>query len=105
MAPPVAGASSGLGSVRWASGQTGVPPSSGLFGQNHPIIVTNTGTAPYTTPQGVKIDQTNKIVVAIAVRNGQMDGLGNNRRWSGSASSTCVTSTSRASERSPTTTG
>ena len=37
------------------------------------------------------------MVTAIAVRNGQTDGSGNSRRWSGSASSTCVTRTSRAS--------
>ena len=46
IAPPAAGASFGRGSVRCANGQSCVPPSSGLFGQNHPTIVTNTGTAP-----------------------------------------------------------
>src|SRR6185437_3485759 len=63
------------------------------------------GIEPYVTPQGVKIDQMNMPVVAMAVRNGQIDGSGNTRRWSGSASSTCVTSTSRTSVRRPTTTG
>ena len=46
IAPPAAGASFGRGSVRCANGQSCVPPSSGLFGQNQPTIVTNTGTAP-----------------------------------------------------------
>src|SRR5204862_1402501 len=105
IAPPAAGASFGRGNVRCANGQSCVPPSSGLFGQNHPTIVTNTGTAPYTTPQGVKMDHTKRMDTAIPARNGQIDGSGNNCRWSGSASSTCVTSTSRASVRSPTTTG
>ena len=70
----------GRGSVRCANGQSGVPPSCGLFGQNQPTIVTNTGIAPYTTPHGVKIDQMNKIVVVIAVKNGQTDGSGNSKR-------------------------
>src|SRR5205814_3762688 len=70
IAPPAAGASFGRGNVRWSNGHRCVPPSSGVFGQNHPTIVTNRGTAPYTTPHGVKIDQMYRIVAAMAVRNG-----------------------------------
>src|SRR4051794_15147123 len=43
-------------------------------GQNQPIRVMATGTAPMYSPQGVKIDNTNKNVAARAARNGQREG-------------------------------
>jgi hypothetical protein len=79
--------------------------SSFLSGQNHPTNVMKTGTEPITTAHGVKIEPTNSPVTAIPARKGQMEGSGNFDLWSGTASSTCVTSTSRISLRSPVTTG
>jgi hypothetical protein len=53
----------------------------------------------------VKIEPMNSPETASAVINGQIDGPGNLVRWSGSASSTLVTSASRMSWRSPVTIG
>src|SRR5689334_1725172 len=74
------GASFGSGSVRCRIGHRCVPPSSELLGQNHPVIAANTGTAPYTTAHGLKIDPMNSAVVASAVTNGHADGDGNSTR-------------------------
>jgi hypothetical protein len=74
------------------------------LGQNQPTRVTNSGTAPIGTAQGVKIDPMNSPVVASAASSGQIDGSGSSPRWSGSASTAPVISSSRRSLRSPVTT-
>jgi hypothetical protein len=93
-----------MGSVRFV-GQSCVPDSPASFGQNHPVSAMNEGTAPMTTAHGVKMEPMNIPEIASADRSGQMLGSGNTFRWSGSASRSDVTSTSRLSLRRPTTTG
>jgi hypothetical protein len=46
------------------------------FGQNQPVRVMNSGTAPIGIAQGVKIEPMKKPVVATAARKGQIDGPG-----------------------------
>src|SRR5205814_3876082 len=48
------------------------------FGQNQPVKVMNSGTAPIGIAHGVKIEPMKKPVVATAARKGQIDGPG---RW------------------------
>src|ERR1700716_766873 len=71
------------------------------LGQNQPIRVIATGTAPMYRPQGVKIDRTNRKVAASAARKGQSEGSAEGSRRSGSASPAVVSSNSRRSRRKP----
>src|SRR4029079_8742495 len=77
---PAGRGSLGFGSIRERNGQTRVPVSPGCFGQNQPVIATNSGSAKYTTAQGVKIESMKNADVAMAVRSGQTDGSGNSMR-------------------------
>src|SRR6185436_4309464 len=76
---------------------------SSLSGQNHPISVIATGTAPHTIAQGVNTLPMNMTVVSSAARKGQIDGLGRMATWSGSASCRRVTNVVRRISGSPVT--
>ncbi len=62
-----------------------------------------TGMAPQTTAQGVNTELMNSVATATALAKGQILGLGKVLRWSGSASTTVVTSASRDSSARPVT--
>ena len=70
-------------------------------GQNHPVSAAPIGTAPIATAQGVKMLPMNIAVTARAATNGQNDGPALFCRYSGVASITDVTSTSRRSSAIP----
>ena len=75
------------------------------YGHAQPMSAIRHSTALTGTAQGVKMAPTKPTVAASARASGQIDGPGNSVRWSGSASSILVTSTSRRSLRKPVTTG
>src|SRR3954465_5134954 len=75
------------------------------FGQNHPTSGKATSAPPQMIAHGVKMDAMNVIAVAIAVKNGQIDGSGELSRKSAFASETVLTISSRLSTSSPVTTG
>src|SRR5581483_3914633 len=75
----------------------------GPCGQNQPMRQMPAHAAPMGAPQGVKMSAMKPTPVASARRNGQSDAPGTTKRWSGFASSTSVTSTSRFLASSPTT--
>ena len=76
-----------------------------VFGQNQPIRATVRGMLPHTTAQGVNMEPMNRIAVATAAMNGQIDGSGDISRRSARPCVTVETICSRFSTLNPATTG
>src|SRR3954463_13124828 len=95
------------GQIGDVDGDPGLHASSSRhpFGQNQPIRQMATGIDPQTTAQGEKIDQISIADVAIAAKNGQIDGPTDDSRDCGFASTTLLMISSRRSQRGPPTTG
>src|SRR3569833_3346835 len=87
------------GKVRWHHPSRSIDPVG--LGQNQPINVMATGTAPMYRPQGVKIVRMNRRVAARAARSGQMLGSADGSNKSGLASPAVVSNSSRRSVRNP----